>query len=153
MAELLTKNMKTLLAKPQEVVQQWFLMDADGLVLGRLAAAAAQVLRGKHKPSYTPHVDCGDGVIIINADKIRLTGKKADQKTYFRHSGYMGGSKLIPFKKMFEKRPEWVVRRAIRGMLPKNTLGRQMAKKLRVYAGPEHPHRGLVTQPLTFRKA
>jgi large subunit ribosomal protein L13 len=148
MAELLTKSMKTPVAKPAEIERRWHLVDAEGIVLGRLAAEVAKVLRGKHKPSYTPHVDCGDGVVVINAEKVRLTGKKADQKTYFRHSGYMGGAKLIPFKRMIERRPEFVIRRAVRGMLPKNTLGRQMLKKLRVYAGPEHPHTGLVTEPL-----
>ncbi len=150
MVKLLTENMKTPQVKPQDVERRWFLVDADGLVLGRVAAAVAQVLRGKHKATFTPYVDCGDGVIIVNAEKIRLTGKKAEQKTYFRHSGYIGGGKLIPFARMIEKRPEWVVKRAVRGMLPKNTLGRQMVKKLRVYAGPEHPHRGLATEPLSI---
>jgi large subunit ribosomal protein L13 len=140
--------MKTPVAKPAEVERHWYLVDADGVVLGRLAAEVAKVLRGKHKPIYTPHVDCGDGVIVINAEKVRLTGKKADQKTYFRHSGYVGGAKLIPFKRMMERRPDFAVRRAVRGMLPKSTLGRLMAKKLRVYAGPEHPHKGLDTKPL-----
>jgi large subunit ribosomal protein L13 len=150
MAKLLTENMKTPQVKPQDVERRWFLVDADGLVLGRVAAAVARVLHGKHKPMYTPHVDCGDGVIIVNAEKIRLTGKKAEQKTYFHHSGYIGGAKLIPFRRMIEKRPEWVIKRAVRGMLPKTTLGRQMAKKLRVYKGPEHPHRGLATEPLSI---
>ncbi len=151
MSGLLTKNMKTVLAKPAEVERRWYVVDADGMVLGRMAAAVARILRGKHKPIYTPHVDCGDGVIIVNAEKIRLTGKKAEQKTYFRHSGYMGGAKHIPFRKMQAEKPEWVVRRAIRGMLPKNTLGRQMAKKLRVYSGPEHPHKGLATERLEIK--
>lgn len=148
MVELLTKNQKTPVARAEDVERRWYVVDADGLVLGRLAAAVARVLRGKHKPIYTPHVDCGDGVIVINADKIRLTGKKADQKMYFRHSGYVGGGKQIPFRRMFERRPEWVVKRAIRGMLPKTKLGREMLKKLRVYAGPEHPHKGLSADPL-----
>jgi large subunit ribosomal protein L13 len=151
MAELLTKSMKTLVAKPGEITQRWYLVDADGLVLGRLAAEVAKVLRGKHKPIFTPHVDCGDGVIVVNASRVRLTGRKAEQKTYFRHSGYMGGGKLIPFKRMLERRPEFVIRHAVRGMLPKTTLGRQMLKKLRVYAGPEHPHKGLATEPLEIR--
>lgn len=151
MAELLTKSMKTPVAKPAEVVRRWYLVDADGVVLGRLAAEVAKVLRGKHKPTYTPHVDTGDGVIVVNADRVRLTGKKAEQKVYFRHSGYMGGGKHIPFARMFERRPEWVVRRAVRGMLPKTTLGRLMLKKLRVYAGPGHPHAGLETEPLEVR--
>ncbi len=148
MAELLTKSMKTPVAKPAEVSRKWYLVDADGMVLGRLAAEIAKVLRGKHKPIYTPHVDCGDGVIVINAEKVRLTGRKSEQKTYFRHSGYMGGAKLIPFQRMLERRPEFVVRRAVRGMLPKTNLGRLMSKKLRVYPGPEHPHKGLATEPL-----
>ena len=148
MAELLTNSMKTLVAKPAEVERQWYLVDAEGVVLGRLAAQVARVLRGKHKPIYTPHVDCGDGVIVINAEKVRLTGNKAEQKKYFRHSGYIGGGKLIPFKRMMERRPEFAVRRAVKGMLPKSTLGRLMLKKLRVYAGPDHPHKGLVTEPL-----
>jgi large subunit ribosomal protein L13 len=151
MAELLTNSMKTLVAKPEEITRQWYLADADGVVLGRLAAEIAKVLRGKHKPIFTPHVDCGDGVIVVNAERVRLTGKKAEQKVYFRHSGYMGGAKLIPFKRMLDRRPEFVIQRAVRGMLPKTTLGRQMAKKLRVYAGPEHPHKGLATQPLEVK--
>jgi large subunit ribosomal protein L13 len=149
--ELLTQNQKTPVAKPAEVDRSWYFLDADGVVLGRLAAEVAKVLRGKHKPSFTPHVDCGDGVIIVNAEKVRLTGKKADQKTYFRHSGYMGHEKHIPFRRMQEKKPEWIIRRAVQGMLPKNTLGREMLKKLRVYAGPEHPHKGLATEPLKVR--
>ncbi len=148
MAELLTNSMKTFSAKPEEVERRWYYVDADGVVLGRLAAQVARVLRGKHKPEYTPHVDCGDGVIVVNAAKVRLTGKKADQKQYFRHSGYMGGARLIPFKRMLERRPEFIIRRAVKGMLPKTNLGRLMLKKLRVYPGPEHPHEGLKTEPL-----
>jgi large subunit ribosomal protein L13 len=151
MAGLLTNSMKTPVAKPAELDHQWYLVDADGLVLGRLAAEIAKVLRGKHKPSFTPHVDCGDGVIVVNAERVRLTGKKVEQKTYFRHSGYIGGGKLIPFKRMLERRPESVIKRAVKGMLPKTTLGRQMLKKLRVYAGPEHPHKGLQTQALKVK--
>ncbi len=151
MAELLTKAMKTPVAKPAEITRRWYLVDADGVVLGRLAAQVARVLRGKHKPEYTPHVDCGDGVIVINAAQIRLTGGKPQQKTYFRHSGYMGGGRLIPFKRMIERKPEWVIRRAVQGMLPKTKLGRQMMKKLRVYAGSEHPHAGLTTEPLEIK--
>ena len=148
MAELLTKSQKTPVAKPAEITRKWYLVDADGVVLGRLAAEVAKVLRGKHKPIFTPHVDCGDGVVVINAKKVRLTGKKADQKTYFRHSGYVGGGKQIPFKRMLERRPEFVIRRAVRGMLPKTVLGRQILKNLRVYAGPDHPHEGLGMEPL-----
>ncbi len=148
MPELLTRSMKTLAAKPAEVTRLWYIVDADGRVLGRLASAVARVLRGKHKPIFTPHVDCGDGVIVINAAKVRLTGRKADQKTYFRHSGYMGGAKLIPYKRMLERRPEWVIRRAVRGMLPKNALGRKILTNLRVYPGADHPHQGLPAEPL-----
>ncbi len=151
MAELLTNSMKTPVAKPAEIDRAWYLADADGIVLGRLAAEIAKILRGKHKASYTPHVDCGDGVIVVNAERVRLTGRKEEQKTYFRHSGYVGGAKLIPFKRMQERHPEFVIRRAVQGMLPKTTLGRQMLKKLRVYAGPEHPHKGLATQPLEIK--
>ena len=140
MAELLTKSQKTLVAKPAEITRKWYMVDADGVVLGRLAAEVAKVLRGKHKPIFTPHVDCGDGVIVINAKKVRLTGKKAEQKTYFRHSGYVGGLKSMTAKQLLQKRPEDLVIRAVRGMLPKNRLGRKMLKKLKVYAGPEHPH-------------
>jgi large subunit ribosomal protein L13 len=151
MPELLTQIQKTLSAKPVEVDREWYMLDADGVVLGRLAAQVAKVLRGKHKPSFTPHVDCGDGVIIVNAEKVRLTGRKAEQKTYFRHSGYMGGERHIPFKRMQARKPKWIIRRAVQGMLPKNKLGRQMMKKLRVYVGPEHPHKGLSTRPLEVR--
>ncbi len=151
MAELLTRSMKTPLARPEDVSRVWYLVDADGVVLGRLAAEVARVLRGKHKPEFTPHVDCGDGVIVINAARVRLTGRKPEQKTYFRHSGYMGGAKLVPFKRMLERRPEFVVRRAVRGMLPKTKLGRQMIKKLRIYAGSDHPHAGLSTEPLEVK--
>ena len=151
MAELLTKSMKTPVAKPEEVERRWYLVDADGVVLGRMAAEVAKILRGKHKAIYTPHVDCGDGVIVVNAARVRLTGKKADQKTYFRHSGHMGGAKHVPFKRMMERRPEFVIRRAVQGMLPKTTLGRLMLKKLRVYPGPEHPHDGMATVPLKVR--
>jgi large subunit ribosomal protein L13 len=151
MAGLLTNSMKTPVAKPEELARRWYFVDADGVVLGRLAAEVAKVLRGKHKPIYTPHVDCGDGVIVVNAERVRLTGRKAEQKQYFRHSGFIGGAKLIPFKRMQQRRPEWVIKRAVQGMLPKTTLGRQMLKKLRVYAGPEHPHRGLETQPLKIK--
>jgi large subunit ribosomal protein L13 len=151
MAELLTDLQKTPVAKPEELTRKWYLVDADGLVLGRMAAEVAKGLRGKHKAIYTPHVDCGDGVIVVNASKIRLTGNKADQKTYFRHSGYMGGAKLIPFRRMQERRPEFVIRHAVKGMLPKNVLGRTIMKNLRVYAGTDHPHHGLATEPLKIK--
>ena len=148
MAGLLTDGQKTPVAKPGEITRKWYIVDAEGQVLGRLATEVARVLQGKHKAIYTRHVDCGDGVIVINASAVRLTGRKAEQKTYFRHSGYMGGGKQIPFKEMMERKPEWVVRRAVRGMLPKTKLARQMIEKLRVYAGPDHPHGGLDVEPL-----
>lgn len=152
MPELFTKSQKTPVAKPEEIDRRWYLADADGVVLGRLATRVAQLLRGKHKADYTPHVDCGDGVIVINAERVRLTGRKAEQKTYFQHSGHMGGEKLIPFKRMMERHPDQVVRRAVQGMLPKTRLGRQMAKRLRVYPGADHPHAGLTPEPLDLER-
>ena len=142
--------MKTYSVKAGEIERRWYVVDAEGKVLGRLATEIARVLRGKHKPIYTPHLDTGDHVIVVNADKITLTGRKADQKTYFRHSGYMGGEKFIPFRRMMEKRPERVIELAVKGMLPKNTLGRQMRSKLRVYAGSEHPHAAQNPEPLNL---
>jgi len=131
---------KTFTAKPTEVESKWYVVDASGCVLGRLASFVATRLRGKHKPFYTPHVDTGDHIIVINADKIALTGRKWDEKLYYRHSGYVGGLKSITAKQLLEKRPEDLVMHAVRGMLPKNRLGRKMFKKLKVYAGSEHPH-------------
>jgi len=128
------------MAKPEEVKREWYLVDAKGKTLGRLASEIAKILRGKHKPIYTPHVDCGDYVIVINAEKIRVTGKKLDDKIYYHHSGYMGGLKAIPLRRMLEKHPERVIELAVKRMLPKNRLGRAMLKKLKVYAGEEHPH-------------
>ena len=132
--------MKTYTAKSTEVDRKWYLVDASGCILGRLASLVATRLRGKHKPIYTPHVDTGDHIIVINANRVHLTGKKWDEKLYHRHSGYVGGLKSMTAKQLFEKRPEDLVIRAVRGMLPKNRLGRKMLKKLKVYAGPEHPH-------------
>lgn len=132
--------MKTYTPKVTDIQRRWLIVDAEGKVLGRLASEVAQLLRGKHKPMYTPHLDMGDFVIVINADKIRLTGTKAETKTYFRHSGYMGGDRLIPFRDMQEKHPERIIDLAVKGMLPKNNLGRLMRRKLKVYAGPDHPH-------------
>lgn len=132
--------MKTYYAKPNEVAREWLLIDAQDQVLGRVASKAAHILRGKHKPTYTPHVDTGDFVVIINADKIHVTGKKLTDKEYYRHSGYPGGLKCETFEEAMEKHPERVIEHAVKGMLPKNTLGRAMAKKLKVYAGAEHPH-------------
>jgi large subunit ribosomal protein L13 len=132
--------MKTFSAKAEEVERKWYLVDAKGCVLGRLATAVASRLRGKHKPIYTPHVDTGDHIVVINANKVTLTGHKWDDKVYYRHSGYMGGLKSTTAKELLEKRPEDLVKSAVKGMLPKNRLGRQMFKKLKVYAGSEHPH-------------
>ena len=142
--------MTTLTPKKNEIERQWWIVDASGLRLGRLATEVARVLRGKHKPIYTPHLDTGDHVVVVNASKVVLSGKKADQKTYFRHSGYMGNEKHIPFRKMMEKYPERVIELAVKGMLPKNTLGRHMKEKLKVYAGAEHPHQGQNPQPLSI---
>lgn len=132
--------MKTFSAKPHEVERQWFVVDAQGQTLGRLATQVATILRGKHKPIYTPHVDCGDYVIVVNANQIHVTGQKLDQKMYYRHSGYPGGLKQIPLRRRLETHPERVIESAVRGMLPKNRLGRKMFKKLKVYAGSDHPH-------------
>lgn len=140
--------MKTYTPKKNEIERAWWIVDAEGQVLGRLATRLAHILRGKHKPSFTPHLDVGDHVVVINAEKVILTGKKADQKTYFRHSGYMGHEKHIPFRRMMERYPERVIELAVRGMLPKNTLGRHMRRKLKVYAGSEHPHQGQKPEPL-----
>ncbi|MBW1741930.1 MAG: 50S ribosomal protein L13 [Deltaproteobacteria bacterium] len=142
--------MKTYSAKPAEVERDWFVVDARERVLGRLASFVATRLRGKHKPIYTPHVDTGDHIIVINADKVALTGRKWDDKLYHHHSGYMGGLKSITAKQLLEKRPEDLVMHAVRGMLPKNTLGRNMLKKLKVYAGPEHPHSAQQPEILQF---
>jgi len=142
--------MKTYSVKAGEIERDWYVVDARDQVLGRLATQIATVLRGKHKPTYSTHLDVGDYVVVVNAERVRLTGRKADQKEYFRHSGYMGGEKMIPFRRMLKRKPEWVIERAVKGMLPKNALGRQMAGKLRVYAGPEHPHEAQGPQPLEF---
>jgi large subunit ribosomal protein L13 len=135
------KIVSTYYAKVGEVAREWVLIDATDQVLGRVASEAAQILRGKRKPQYTPHVDTGDFVVIVNADKIKVTGTKAATKTYYRHSGYPGGLKEETFAKAMEKHPERVIEHAVKGMLPKNTLGRAMGKKLKVYAGPDHPHK------------
>jgi len=132
--------MKTFMANEATIERKWYVVDAEGKTLGRLAAEVAKVLRGKHKPTFTPHVDTGDHVIVINADKVALTGKKLVQKTYFRHSGYVGGTTFVTAGKMLADKPERVLELAIRGMLPKNRLGRQMYRKLQVYRGAEHPH-------------
>ena len=132
--------MKTYTTKPADIERKWYVVDADGQTLGRLAGKIATVLRGKHKPIYSPHVDCGDYVIIINADKIHTTGRRIDQKMYYRHSGYPGGLTEMTLKQLLERYPTRPITIAVKGMLPKNSLGRQMMKKLKVYAGAEHPH-------------
>ncbi len=132
--------MSTFIAKKDEIERNWVLVDAKDKVLGRLAADVASILRGKTKPTYTPHTDVGDFVVIINAEKVVLTGRKLEQKTYYRHSGYMGGLKSRTARQLMEKNPEEIIRHAVKGMLPKNSLGRSMFKKLKVYAGEAHPH-------------
>lgn len=130
----------TFMANKETIERKWYLVDANGKTLGRLAAEVAKILRGKHKPIYTPHVDTGDYVIVINADKVELTGKKLQQKTYFRHSGYVGGTTFTTAGKMLQQHPERVLEHAVKGMLPKNSLGRDMFRKLKVYRGADHPH-------------
>jgi len=133
--------MKTFTATPKDIERRWVLIDADGMVLGRLASEVAKIIRGKHKPTFTPHMDTGDHVIVINASKVRVTGRKAEQKQYFRHTGYMGHERFTPYATMIEKHPERVVEKAVFGMLPKSALGRQKLRlKLKVYAGDQHPH-------------
>ncbi|WP_129597439.1 50S ribosomal protein L13 [Anaerophilus nitritogenes] len=132
--------MKSFVAKPQEVERKWYVVDAEAKTLGRLASQVAAILRGKNKPTYTPHVDTGDFVIVINAEKIAVTGKKMNQKMYRHHTGYVGNLKEVAFKDMLAKKPERIIELAVKGMLPKNSLGRQMFKKLKVYTGAEHKH-------------
>ncbi|MDP8236015.1 MAG: 50S ribosomal protein L13 [Candidatus Erginobacter occultus] len=132
--------MKTFSAKPADIEKKWYLVDAEGQVLGRMATRIADILRGKDKPIYTPHMDTGDFVVVINAEKVVVTGKKAEQKEYQRYSGYPGGLKKIPFQRMLKTHPERIVEHAVRGMIPHNRLGRAIIKKLKVYAGPMHPH-------------
>jgi len=132
--------MRTFVAKEQEVTKKWYLVDAQDKVLGRLATQLAMRLRGKHKPIFTPHADTGDFIVVVNADKVVLTGKKWDNKIYYRHSGYTGGLKQISARKLREKKPGAILRFAVKGMLPKNTLGRRQLKKLKIYAGSDHPH-------------
>ena len=132
--------MKTFVAKEHEVAKKWYLVDAENRVLGRLASQIAIRLRGKHKPIFTPHADTGDFIVVVNADKVALTGSKWDNKIYYRHTGYIGGLKKISARKMLEKKPDEVLRMAVKRMLPKNSLGRRQIKKLKIYAGPDHPH-------------
>ena len=136
----MANNNKSYMAKPGEVESKWYVVDATDMVLGRLASQVAAILKGKNKPEYTPHVDCGDHVIVINCAKVALTGKKLEQKYYRYHTGYIGGLKEVQYKKLMNEKPEFTVYKAVKGMLPKNSLGRDMLKKLRVYAGSEHDH-------------
>ncbi len=140
--------MRTYQQKPSEVQRRWFVVDAQGKVLGRLASRVAAILRGKHKPTFTPHVDGGDFVVVVNAEKVKLTGRKLQEKVYYWHTGYPGGIKSATAAQMLERKPEWVIQKAVQRMLPKNPLGRRMLKKLKVYRGPEHPHAAQRPEPL-----
>ena len=142
--------MKTYTAKPGEIARDWYVVDAEGQTLGRLATQIADTLRGKRKPVYTPHVDTGDFVVVVNAEKIVVTGNKLDQKRYYRHSGYPGGLKSRTLREQLDRRPTEVLRTAVKGMLPKNRLARQQITKLKIYAGPEHPHEAQAPKPLNL---
>lgn len=142
--------MKSYMASPSTIERKWYVIDAEGLTLGRLASETAKILRGKNKPIFTPHIDTGDYVIIVNADKVAVTGKKLDQKIYYHHSEYVGGMKETTLREMMAKKPERVIELAVKGMLPKGPLGREMYKKLFVYAGPEHKHQAQKPETLTF---
>ena len=142
--------MKTFMASPATIERKWYVVDATDMTLGRLAAEVAKVLRGKNKPIFTPHMDCGDNVIVINAEKIKVTGKKMDQKIYYHHSDYVGGMKETTLREKMAKKPEQVIELAVKGMLPKGPLGRQMYTKLHVYAGPDHKHAAQKPEVLTF---
>ena len=142
--------MKTYMANPDKIERKWYVVDAEGQTLGRLAAEVAKFLRGKNKPEFTPHIDTGDNVIVINAEKIKVTGKKLDQKVYYHHSDYVGGMKETTLREMMAKKPEQVIELAVKGMLPKGPLGRTMIKKLHVYAGAEHAHQAQKPEVLTF---
>ena len=142
--------MKTYSPKPKDVERKWYVIDAEDLVLGRLACKVAHIVRGKHKPMWAPHADVGDYVIIVNADKVKLTGRKAQDKVYYNHSGYPGGMKATPIWRMQERKPEFVVQEAIRGMLPRNRLGRKLLKHAKIYKGEAHPHTAQQPEPLTL---
>lgn len=142
--------MKTVSTRPQDVERAWYVIDAQSQILGRLATEIARRLRGKHKAAYTPHVDTGDFIVVVNAEKVRVTGNKATGKTYYRHSGYPGGIKATRFEDMIEKHPERVIEKAVKGMLPHNPLGRAAFRKLKVYAGPDHPHSAQQPRPLAL---
>ena len=143
--------MKTFMANAETVERKWYVVDADGMTLGRLASQVAAILRGKNKPTFTPHVDCGDHVIVINAAKVVLSGKKLDQKIYYHHSGFAGGLKQTKYRKLMAEKPEFAVKHAVIGMLPKGPLGRQMGRKLRVYAGAEHEHEAQKPEVLVLK--
>ena len=143
--------MKSYMARPLEVERKWYVIDAEGQTLGRLATEIARLLRGKNKPQYTPHVDTGDFVIVVNAEKVAVTGKKAEQKVYYRHTGRPGGLRETSYEVMLERKPTEILRRAVRGMMPRTRLGRQQFKKLKIYAGPEHPHEAQNPQPYEVR--
>jgi len=145
--------MKTYSAKPGEIERDWYLVDADGQTLGRLATQVADRLRGKGKPQYTPHVDTGDFVVVVNAEKVRVTGKKLDEKRYYRHSGYPGGLRSRSLREQLDRQPAEVLRKAVKGMLPRNRLGRAQLTKLKIYAGPEHPHAAQSPKPFDGGKA
>ncbi len=142
--------MKSYMASPATIERKWYVVDATGYTLGRLSSEIAKILRGKNKPTFTPHIDTGDYVIVVNAENIKVTGKKLDQKIYYRHSEYVGGMKETTLREMLDKKPERVIELAVKGMLPKGPLGREMIKKLRVYAGAEHPHAAQQPEVLTF---
>jgi large subunit ribosomal protein L13 len=146
-----TVKTKTYVPKAGDVKQSWVVVDADGMVLGRLASRVASILKGKHKAANTPHLDLGDFVVVVNAARVRLTGRKIDQMTYFRHSGYPGGQRFIPVAEMLARKPEEVVRLAVKGMLPRNRLGRSIMRKLKIYRGPEHPHAPQNPEPLKLQ--
>jgi large subunit ribosomal protein L13 len=143
--------MNTHSTKPSEITRDWWLVDAEGVVLGRLASEVAKRLRGKHKPNFTPHLDTGDHVVVVNASKVVLTGNKLAQKQMYRHSGYPGGLRAVPYSKLMATKPELAIEKAVKGMLPSNRLGRAMLKKLKVYAGPEHAHAAQNPQPLDIK--
>jgi len=143
--------MKTFSPTPKDITREWFVVNAEDKILGRLATQIAHRLRGKHKPEFAPHMDNGDFIVVVNCEKIKLTGNKLQQKTYYHHSGYIGGLKTTPLEKMLQKKPEHVLMHAVKGMLPRNTLGRALLKKLKVYAGPKHPHSAQNPTPLVFQ--
>lgn len=143
--------MKSYMARPKEVERKWYVIDAEGKTLGRLAAEISRLLRGKNKPQYTPHVDVGDFVVVVNAEKVEVSGRKAEQKVYRWHTGYPGGLRERSYKQMLQKKPEEILRQAVRGMMPKTRLGRRQLKKLKIYAGPEHLHAGQTPEPYEVR--